>query len=416
MKKIALLAFVAASIFGVSNTKADEVTYVEDCSQGLLINRMQDNWFITAEGGANTFFSNHDRMAKFRQRIGASANLYVGKWFTPVWGFRFGVSGIIARGATNENGLFRDQNQGPMTVTGNGELLYPERVGMLGPKVELMLNLTNWLCGYNPERIYNAVFHGGGGGYWTFYHGYHYGHDASNSRLKWHNADNRTLFAEVGLQNNFRVSKHFDIFLDVSATITDYTNNDVIHDIKTHKDMAATVALQAGFTYKFNKTDWNCPVTAVCPSLKYTDAEGDALTARLANAENKINELQVQLNVVNAPEQNCDCVIPLVTIYYPINVSSLSNREVTLLQNLAITMKENPDKKYILTGWADNYTGNDAINTRLRNERVNGVYQVLRKAGVPASQLQTRIDAQNLTDYGFKGAQFDRAVTIIEAQ
>lgn len=409
MKKIALLAFAAASIFGVSNIKAQEVTYVEDCSQGLLINRMQDNWFITAEGGANVFFSNHDRMAKFRQRIGATANLYVGKWFTPVWGFRFGVSGIIARGATNINGAFRDLHQGPIGVTGHGELIYPERVGMLGPKVELMLSLTNWWCGYNPERVYNAVFHGGGGGYWTYYHGSH------GDKHEWRNRHNRTLFATAGLQNNFRVSKHFDVFLDVSATITDYTNNDVIHDIKTHKDMAATVALQAGVTYKFNKTDWNCPITAVCPTWKYTDAEGDALVARLANADNKIKDLQRQLDdCLNRPMK--DCTPPLVTIYYPINVSTLSNREVTLLQNLALQMKANPEKKYILTGWADNYTGNDAINTRLRNERVNGVYNVLIKAGVAPSQLQTRIDANNLTDYGIKGAQFDRAVTIFEAQ
>ena len=171
MKKIALLAFAAASIFGLSNAQAQEVTYVEDCSQGLLINRMQDNWFITAEGGANVFFSNHDRAAEFGQRIGASANIYVGKWFTPVWGFRFGVSGQIARGATNANGFFRDPHHGPLTISGHDEPLYPERLATLGPKVELMLSLTNWLCGYNPERLYNAVFHGGGGGYWTYYHG-----------------------------------------------------------------------------------------------------------------------------------------------------------------------------------------------------------------------------------------------------
>lgn len=411
MKKIALLAIAVASIFGVSGTKAQEVTYVEDCGQGLLVNRMQDNWFITAEGGANVFFSNHDRAAKFGQRIGASANIYVGKWFTPVWGFRFGVSGQIARGATNADGSFRDPHHGPLTVTGHGEDLFPERVGTLGPKVELMLNLTNWLCGYNPNRIYNAVFHGGGGGYWTFYHG------TKDGGSEWRNAHNRTLFAEIGLQNNFRVSKHVDIFVDASATVMDYTNNDVMHANKYNKDMSMVLALQAGFTYKFNKTDWNCPVTAVCPTWKYTDEEGDALVARLANADNKIKDLQRQLDdCLNRPEKDCKCVNALATIYYPINVSTMSNREVTLVQSIAKTMQANPDKKYILTGWADNYTGNDAINTRLRNERVNGVYKCLLKAGVPASQLQTRIDANNLTDYGIKGAQFDRAVTIIEAE
>lgn len=408
MKKVAFLALACAALFGASNVNAQEVSYVEDCSQGLLINPMKSNWFITAEGGANVLFSNHDTEAKFRQRIGASANIFVGKWFTPVWGFRFGVSGMIPKGATTIDGSFRD----PHSIThygGTGNKFYTERFATLGPEIDLLFSMTNWLCGYNPNRVYNGVLHAGGGGYWTFKH-------HSNDH-EWHNAHNRTLFANVGYTNNFAVSKHFDIFLDVQATVMDFSTFDEIgYGNKWNKDMTAVVSAQLGFTYKFNKTDWNCPVTAVCPTWKYTDAEGDALTARLANADNKIRDLQRQLDdCLNRPTQDCECVNALATIYYPINVSTLSNREVTLVQSIARTMKANPDKKYILTGWADNYTGNDQINTRLRHERVNGVKACLLKAGVPESQIETRIDANNLTDFGIKGAQFDRAVTIIEA-
>ena len=180
--------------------------------------------------------------------------------------------------------------------------------------------------------------------------------------------------------------------------------------------LSCSLGAEVGITYKFNKTDWNCPVTAVCPTWKYTDAEGDALTARLATADNKIRDLQRQLDdCLNRPNRDCENVGSLATIYYPINVSTLSSREVTLVQSMARTMKDNPDKKYILTGWADNYTGNEQINTRLRQQRVDGVYNCLVKAGVPENRLEKRIDANNLTDYGLKGAQFDRAVTIIEA-
>lgn len=412
MKKFAILALVGASVLAAGNVNAQEVTYVEDCTQGLLINRMQDNWFVTAEGGANVFFSNHDRMAEFKDRIGASANIYVGKWFTPVWGFRFGVSANINRGATGAKGFFRDYHHGVLSTTGNGEPMYPERLATLGPKVELMLSLTNWLCGYNPNRLYNAVFHGGGGGYWTFYHG-----TKDGDSHQWRDADNRTLFAEIGIQNNFAVSKQVDIFLDASATVMDYTNNDVMHAGKYNKDMSMSLAVQAGITYKFKKRDWNCPVTAVCPTWKYTDAEGDALVARLSSADNKIKDLQRQLDdCLNRPSEDCNCVNALATVYFPINISYLSDREETLVESMANTIKNNPDKKYILTGWADNYTGNDVINTRLRNERVKSVYNCLVKAGVPESQLETRIDANNLTDYGIKGARFDRAVTIVEVQ
>ncbi|MCM1319239.1 MAG: hypothetical protein NC217_02520 [Muribaculaceae bacterium] len=408
MKKVALLALACASLFGASQVNAQEVTYVEDCSQGLLINPMRSNWFITAQGGANVLFTNHDTEAKFGQRIGASADIYIGKWFTPVWGFRFGVSGAINRGATTPDGYFRDPHFGPISQH-DGMTWYPERFATLGPKIELMFSVTNWLCGYNPNRLYNGVVHLGGGGYWTFEH--------RADDHAWHNAHNRTLYGSLGYTNNFNISKHFDIFLDLEATVMDYDTNEDANRGKAGQNMSCSLAAQVGITYKFNKTDWNCPTTAICPTWKYTDAEGDALAARLANADNKIRDLQRQLDdCLNRPNKDCECANALATVYYPINVSTLSSREKTLVESMAQTMKANPDKKYILTGWADNYTGNDAINNRLRNERVDGVYNCLVNAGVPASQLEKRIDANNLTDFGIKGAQFDRAVTVIEAK
>lgn len=407
MKKVALIALACASLFGTSKATAQEVTYVEDCSQGILVNPMYSNWFITAQGGANVLFSDHDTRTSFGNRIGASADIYVGKWFTPVWGFRFGVSGNINRGATPANGAFRDPHA-PAIKHENDMTWYPERVATLGPKLELMLSMTNWLCGYNPNRVYNGVLHVGGGGYWTFRH--------TTNDHSWHNAHNRTLYGSLGYTNNFSVNKHIDLFLDIEATVMDYDSNEQGNDGKSGKDMTCSLAAQVGITYKFNKTDWNCPTTAVCPTWKYTDAEGDALQARLANAENKIRDLQNQLDdCLNRPTQG-DCANSLATVYYPINVSSLSSREKTLVESMAQTMKANPDKKYILTGWADNYTGTEAINNRLRNERVDGVYNCLVNAGVPEKQLEKRIDANNLTDFGIKGAQFDRAVTVIEAK
>ena len=79
-------------------------------------------------------------------------------------------------------------------------------------------------------------------------------------------------------------------------------------------------------------------------------------------------------------------------------------------------MKDNPNNRYILTGWADNYTGNDQINTRLRHNRVNGVKKQLLKDGVPESQLTATINDGNLVDLGEKYVALDRAVTIEQAQ
>ncbi len=395
MKKFVSLAVAAVALCGAATVSAQEVTYVEDCSQGLLYNRNADNWFLTVEGGANMLFSSYDKEAAFKNRIGSQAALYVGKWVSPIFGFRFGANWVMPKGATNAHGTFVVPNQGPIKRG-----VYNEKFMGIGPEFDVMINLTNWWAGYNPNRVYNAVVHAGAGGYFTMHRAYK-GRD-----LKWRSAHDAVMFFAAGLQNNFRVSSHVQLFLDLQAQLNDFSRANGI------------VSVQAGLTYNFGKSDWNCPVTAVCPTWKYTDAEGDALVARLASADAKIKDLQAQLDAClkRTPKTevvNCEGI---ATVYYPINVYTLTNRERIILKSVAEVMKENPNKKYILTGWADNYTGTDAINTRLRNQRVDGVKKYLLKCGVSESQLDARIDANNLTDFGVKGAPLDRAVTIKEAQ
>jgi len=395
MKKSVLLG-IAALALGAASANAQEVTYVEDCSQGVLINKNSSNWFMTARGGANILFSEHDINAEVKDRIGANAALFFGKWVTPNFGFRFGASWIMPKGATPANGLFRKENAGAIK---NG--IYPEKFMGIGPEFDVLINLTNWWCGYKPNRVYNAVLHGGGGAYWTLRRAYKTD-SKGQQNLEWRAAHQNRLFANVGLQNNFRVSKHVDLFLDVQYEIINFS------------DYNQVLSLSAGLNVNFGKTNWNCPVTAVCPTWKYTDAEGDALVARLAQADNQIKNLQEQLDAcLKAPKkvEKVDCE-GLATVYYPINQYSLTSRERTILKSVAEVMKGNTDKKYVLTGWADNYTGTPEINTRLRNQRVNGVKDYLVKCGVSESQLDVRIDDKDLTDFGAKCAPLDRAVTI----
>lgn len=395
MKKSVLLtlAVLAAGAFTAS---AQEVTYVEDCSQGYLMNRAKDNWFMTAQGGANILFAKANSQAELKNRIDGNAALYFGKWVTPTFGFRFGGQYLMTKGATFAQGMFRKMNEGSL---GNG--YYPEKMQAVSPEFDVLINLTNWWCGYRPGRVYNAVLHGGGGCMFTFRRAYN-----AEGDLRWRHAAYTPIYIAAGLQNSFAVSKHVDLFLDVTYQIFKHSN-DVLYP-----HCSQDLQLSAGLNINFGKKDWNCPVTAVCPTWKYTDAEGDALVARLAQADAKIASLQKQLDeCLKRPVEKVNCE-GLATVYYPINQASLSSREKTILSSLAEVMKETPNQKYVLTGWADNYTGTEEINTRLRNQRVNGVKDFLIKCGVDENQLVAGIDASNLTDFGAKGAPLDRAVTI----
>ena len=63
-------------------------------------------------------------------------------------------------------------------------------------------------------------------------------------------------------------------------------------------------------------------------------------------------------------------------------------------------MTQNSGKKYTVTGWADNYTGTDNVNMRLRKNRAEGVAKLLKRNGVPESQLTVTTNNGNLSDLG----------------
>ena len=103
----------------------------------------------------------------------------------------------------------------------------------------------------------------------------------------------------------------------------------------------------------------------------------------------------------------------MATVYFPIGKTAITGVQGKVVNAVAEVMKES-DKEYLLTGWADNYTGNDKINTRLRKGRVANVKSALVKKGVKADRLETTINDGNLTNFGAKCASLDRAVTVHE--
>lgn len=398
MKKSTLLALAAALFMGGSAIaqNAQEVQYVEDPSQGYLFNKFSDNWFITAEGGAGVYFSHGDKDRALRDRFSPAAGLYIGKWFSPIIGLRVGGHWLQTKGLSD----VPTADMRPVMVNGK----YNQKWNHFGPVADVMLNLTNWWCGYHPGRKYNAIFYGGFGGYWTLYHRF----GPNGEPDGWRNQGDRVLTVRAGLINSFRVSEQVALSLDLRWS-----------GIDNHKDEAGDawnrtshdVQAYLGVTYFFKKREWSAPVVPICPEPENCDA----LRARLSAAEGRIADLEKQLNdCLNRPAPKAEKKAPLATIYYPINVYRLTKKDILVLGACSNVMKDNPSKHYTLTGWADNYTGTDQINVRLRHNRVNGVEKQLLKMGVPQSQLTATINNGNLVDLGEKYVALDRAVTIEE--
>lgn len=399
MKKAFLLAIACVLGLGqniIAQESVQEVTFVPDETQGYLLNKFKSNWFITVEGGAGIHFSKYDGQDKLLNRISPAGSLYVGKWFSPVMGVRVGANFLTMRAVSSSAEV-----TGAMPYEPIGTEYYHQKVNGVGPVVDVMLNLTNWWCGYKPNRVYNATFYAGAGSYWSFVR-------ESETSDKWESAGSKFFNLRAGLINSFRVSNRVNLSLDLRATALEG-----MHENPTDNNKSLEVQAYFGITYNFGKTTWNVPVVPVFPEPENCDA----LRARLSAADARIADLEKQLKeCLNRPVEKAVEKGPVATIYYPIGVSRLTREDRNILGAIANVMKSNPNQHYTLTGWADNYTGTEQINIRLRKNRVAGVEKELKKNGVPASQITATTNNGNLCDLGEKFVALDRAVTIEETK
>ncbi len=412
MKKITLFAFACAMLVAPA-VNAQEVTYVEDPAQGYIFNNMKDNWFIQGEGGVGVMMSYKDANVKFGKRLAPKADLFIGKWFSPLLGFRFGGHFDQMIGATDARGIgYRTWDTEIMKDDAERGLM-GQKFNRFGITGDILFNLTNWICGYRPGRFYNATLYAGAAMSWNVYR-----ENAGNGDFKYaggkENKDgsrfhDRNFALQAGLLNSFALSKHLDLLLDLRFDM-----------VQEHMDGAGRKtwveypSVLLGLGYKFGKTEWNAPVVPVCPPVVDNTALINDLRNKLEGANAKIASLQKQLD--DCLKRECpkphEVNAPLATIYYPINVSKIVGVQNDVVNAVAEVMA-NENSNYKLTGWADNYTGNDQINVRLRKDRVAGVKKALVGKGIAENRLETTIDNANLVDYGPKCASLSRAVTIV---
>ena len=413
MKKITLVALACAMFMVPTVATAQEGAFVEDPTQGYIFNRMQDNWFVQALGGAGMMMSKSDAEADFADRIGWKGALMIGKWFSPIAGLRIGGEFNQMKGLTADNafGCLGVRNDRAL-VNGFKEQQF-NNIGVAG---DALINATNLILGYKPGRFYNATVYAGMGIHWVY-------EKENKGTGDWKyaggNDHSRNFSFRAGLMNSFRLTNNLDALLDLR-----------FEEIQEHIDGWGNrswneyLSAQLGIAYKFDKTEWSAPVIPICPVYKYSDAEGDALLARLNQANTKIRDLEDQLRNCAKPQPapqpgpGPSPVVtgdaPLATVYFPKNVSKIVGVQNEVVEAVAEVMKAE-SKNYTLTGWADNYTGNDKINTRLRKDRVATVKDALVKKGVAADRLATQIVDTNRpdVDFGPKSAPLSRAVTIV---
>lgn len=369
----------------------DTVVIVDENKFRVTTNPFWDNWFIGASGGGEIYFGDHNKQMKFSERIGSVFSLYTGKWFTPVIGARLlGYYGQV-KGATQNHSYTTGE------IYDASQQLEKQKFSYYQARADVMFDFMNLFGGYNENRVYTLVPYVG------------LGFSGIPDKPK------RTeVTATGGFLNKFRVSKAVDLTLEVQGTLFDDAFDGELGGRKKEGAMATMI----GIAYKFNKGNWDRPETVYIRE-SYDDAivnklrdqvnalskDNDALRNQLANAKSEtVTELVVENKILAAP----------LLVTFPINSSKLSNEARVNLGFFAKIINSGASEVvYNITGYADQGTGNDKINTRLSKERAEAVYRTLSKEfGV--SEKQLRVDYKGgVANMYYDDPKLSRAVLTI---
>ena len=367
MKKLVLLAIVLLSSVFVY---AQEATTVEKTKRGpYLTNRFFDNWFVSFSYGGQIYIGETDEHDALGRRIGSAMDISLGKWITPSVGVRAQYSGLQVMACSLGKNPYSEAYE-----EGN---IYEEKFKVLNLHGDFLWNISNAIGGYKESRFWNFIPFAGLG--WA---------------RSWANEMNENeISASFGLLNNLRITKWLDINLEAKLMIVDERFDKVIGG-STFEGMTS---LTAGLTYKFPVREFKraSDITYVDNSAQYLGTIND-LKDQLAKAQAAREALEKELAAEKAKEpkivKEAYPVVADWAVFFDINKSSLTDKDMINLEYMAEVIKQVPDKKFVVLASADKGTGSVAYNNKLKEKRANAVYKALtEKFGVSPDQLEVKI-------------------------
>ena len=368
---IAALALAAAGPVCAQDAQtaqgADATESVEYSSDKYKVetNRFWSNWFVSVGGGAQVYFGNHDKQADFGDRLSGALDVAVGKWFTPGIGVRFMYSGLTVKGATQKGALAHSTGEDVPGKGGNGYWLEKQKFNYFNFHFDALFNLSNLLCGYNENRVYNLSAYGGLG------------------VMKVSEEPSATdISAHFGLLNSFRLSSALDLNLDLRGTMV----NDEFDGEPGGRGGEGMFTATIGLTYKFKPRGWDRSKTVT--RLVYNNDEINAMREKL----NLMSEENARLKeaLARGGQEREKIVAAANLVIFEIGKSKLSNLSRANLGLLAEVIKQgDPNAVYTVTGYADKGTGSKGLNERLSKKRAEAVFDCLvNEYGVNKSQLK----------------------------
>ena len=341
-------SLLAAALMMFSASAMAQATY--EAADGTKY-EFKKHAFLNLEGGAQYTLGE----AKFSDLLSPNIQLGLGYQFTPVFGARIQANAWQSKGGWNG---FRTQ-VGAEPYTNDYKYKY------VAPGVDFMFNLSNLLCGWNPNRVFNLTAFLGGGANIAF------DNDEANNIAKtiknldaynldyvWDGSTVR-LFGRGGLEAAFRLSDAVALTLEGNANILSDKYNSKKHSggkLKADWYFNALVGLKINLGKSYNK---------ILPPPPAPEPEPEPMPV-------------VEPEPAPAPAPAPVVIEPIRRdVFFLINKTEIRTEEAQKVKDIADYMAKYPESKVVVTGYADAGTGNDKINDRLAAGRADAVVKSL---------------------------------------
>lgn len=275
------------------------------------------------------------------------------------------------------------QSKAGQDVTSNGATTtYKWKWNYIAPMVDATFNLTNLFCEYNPNRLVEVGVFGGIGANIAW--GNDEAADAQAAILKTPGANlagydksaqpleylwdgTKVRFAaRVGANVDFNISDRVKLGVEVSAnTLSDGYNSKKAGNPDWYFNALV------GVKYAFGETHH----TKTIPAPKPVEKIIERIIEKPAPAPAPKTETQVV-------EENFRR-----DIFFPIGNTNIAKSQTTKIAEIVKYMKENPDAKITLTGYADKGTGSAAFNDKIAARRAQTVVNELVNKGINRNRL-----------------------------
>lgn len=355
MKKFLIMLAIA----GVSLTSMAQETETTTEKYSVATNSFWSNWFVQGGVQWTAFYSSlehgfdtsNNPLKSFRSN--PQASVAIGKWFTPGLGLRTKVSGIWGKANGDSFKYWNAQEQ-------------------------VLFNLSNMFCGYNPKRVYNCIPFAGAG-------------FARNM-----SSDMYAMGMSIGLLNEFNINKRVAINLELGWNRLEndfYSEGHANNGPRGWDSHDNYLYAELGLTLNIGKTGW-AKVPDVDAIKALSQSQIDALNAQLADSKSENERLKAMLNEkpkeVAMPESNKQFITTPVSVFFNIGKTDVANpKDLVNVEALAKYAKTN-NSKIMVTGFADSATGTPQINQKLSVKRAEIVKGELIKMGVPADNISTQ--------------------------